>query len=56
MEYDTDKFDEAVLALLYLGRHEVNQFGCRCWKSFDWDAMDRLHERGLISDPKSKAR
>ncbi|MFW5923350.1 MAG: DUF6429 family protein, partial [Planctomycetota bacterium] len=23
---------------------------------FDWDTLDRLHEKGLISDPKSKAR
>lgn len=26
------------------------------WKGFDWDALDRLHERGMISDPKPKAR
>ena len=25
-------------------------------KSLDWDAMDRLHEKGFISDPKSKAK
>jgi hypothetical protein len=24
-------------------------------KGFDWDAMDRLHTQGFISDPKSKA-
>jgi hypothetical protein len=51
MELDTGKIDEAVLALLYLGRHG----GTRVWKSFDWDAMDRLHEKGFISDPRSKA-
>jgi hypothetical protein len=34
------KIDMAVLALLYLGRHD----GDRTWKSFDWDAMGRLHE------------
>jgi hypothetical protein len=28
----------------------------RAWKTFDWDAMDRLHEKDLISDPKSKAK
>ena len=28
----------------------------RAWKSFDWDAMDRLFENGFISDPKSKAK
>jgi hypothetical protein len=26
------------------------------WKSHDWDAMDRLHAKGYISDPKSKAK
>ena len=55
MEYDEDKVDEAVLGLLYL-----NFFGdqgvIRAWKGFDWDAMDRLHEKGFISDPKSKAK
>ena len=55
MEYDKDKVDEAVLALLYL-----NFFGyqgaTRAWKGFDWDAMDRLQEKGFISDPKSKAK
>lgn len=32
------------------------QFGWRAWKSFPWEATDGLHERGLISDPKSKAK
>ena len=45
MDYDKDKVDEAVLALLYLTLHEVNQFGGRAWKSHDWDALDRLHEK-----------
>lgn len=52
MEIDTDRIDQAVLALLYLGRHDH----WRAWKSFDWDAMDRLHQKGLISDPVSKAK
>ncbi|HVS69645.1 MAG TPA: DUF6429 family protein [Phycisphaerae bacterium] len=56
MEYDTDKVDEAVLALLYLGLHDVNKYGGRAWKGFDWEAMNRLHERGLIGDPRSKAK
>ena len=46
MEIDTDRIDEAVLALLYLGLHDRY----RAWKGFDWDAMERLHEKGLISD------
>ncbi len=57
MDYDTDKVDEAVLALLYLGLHDTNQFGTgRAWKGFDWDALDRLHAKGLIGNPRSKAR
>ena len=28
----------------------------RAWKSLDWGVLDALHERGWISDPKSKAR
>jgi Domain of unknown function (DUF6429) len=52
MEYDRDKVNEMVLALLWLtlaGDH-------RAWKSHDWDALDRLHAKGYISDPKSKAK
>lgn len=52
MELDTDKIDEAVLALLYLGLHD----GARVWKGFDWKAMDRLHEKGFISDPHGRAK
>ena len=52
MELDTEKIDEAVLALLYLTLHERN----RAWKSFDWDAMNRLHEKGYITDPVGKAK
>ena len=51
MELDTDKIDQAVLALLSLGRHD----GYRVWKGFDWTVMNRLHEKGYITDPVSKA-
>lgn len=44
-----------MLALLYLNTfEEAGQV--RSWKSFDWDAMDRPHERGFIGDSKSKAK
>jgi len=55
MEFDTDAVDEATLALLYLvmwrehGEHHA-------WKTFDWNTMTRLHEKGLISDPKGKSK
>ncbi len=52
MEYDEDKIDEMVLALLWLGLHEES----RVWKGHDWDTMDRLHAKGFISDPQSKAK
>ncbi len=52
MEIDSDKIDEAVLALLYLTLHD----GARAWKSFDWDAINRLHAKGFISDPVGKTK
>jgi len=52
MDLDTDRIDDAVLALLHLGLHDAD----RAWKSFPWDAMDRLHEKGFISNPASKAK
>ncbi len=55
MEYDKNKVDEAVLALLYLN-YFGHQGAIRAWKGFNWDAMDRLYEKGYISDPKGKAK
>jgi hypothetical protein len=52
VELDTSKIDDAILALLYLGLHD----GARAWKGFDWDAMDRLHRAGLISEPRGRAK
>ena len=52
MELNTNRIDEAVLALLYLGLHDST----RAWKSFAWDAMARLHEKGYIADPVGKAK
>jgi len=59
MKPDTDKIDDAVLALLHLtsfteGKGELAFNGA--WKGHDWDALDRLYQQGLISDPKSKAK
>lgn len=47
MKFNNEKIDRAVLALLYLGRHDES----RAWKGFDWDAMNRLHQKGYIFDP-----
>ncbi len=52
MALDMDKIDEAVLALLFLTRHDH----WRAWKGFDWDALSRLYDKGLIADPVSKAK
>jgi hypothetical protein len=49
---DDDKIGQAVLALLYLGLHD----GARAWKGFDWEALNRLHEKGFISNPRGKAK
>lgn len=52
MVIDTDKIDEAVLALLHLTLHD----GARAWKGHDWDALDRLYRKGMIDNPVSKAK
>ena len=52
MNIDTEKIDEAVLALLFLTLHD----GSRAWKGLDWDAMNRLYEKGFISNPVGKAK
>ena len=50
---DNEEIDEAVLALLYLGAYDNDS---RTRKSFDWDAMERLHEKGYISNPVGRAK
>lgn len=52
MNLDLEKVDDAILALLQLGLHD----GDRVWKAFDWDAMCRLHAKGLISEPVGKTK
>ena len=49
---NTERIDQAVLALLQLGLHDTN----RSWKSFDWDVMERLHAKGFISNLVGKAK
>ena len=51
MDLDHDQIDEAVLAVLYLTYDEGTR---RAWKGIDWNAMDRLHQKGLIDDPRNK--
>jgi hypothetical protein len=49
---DDDKIDDAVLALLWLTLHDGN----RAWKGHDWDALARLHRKGMILDPVGKTK
>lgn len=55
MEYDRDRIDEVVLALMYLTLHG-DKYGVRAWKGFDWEALNRLYKKGMIGDPVSKAK
>ncbi len=51
-----DKVDEVTLALLYLVMHDEDEYGAKAWKGFDWDTMNRLHERGFIGNPVGKTK
>lgn len=56
-EIDTDRIDETVLALMFLTLHKNRELeSWRAWKSFDWGAMGRLHEKDLILDPVGNAK
>jgi len=55
VEYNQRKVDDAALALLYLTSftdHGVT----RAWRNIAWEVTDRLYEKGLIHDPKGKAK
>jgi hypothetical protein len=51
-EWDQDRVDECVLALLQLTLHD----GVRAWKGFDFEVMNRLFEKGYILEPRGKAK
>ena len=52
MNINQDKIDETVLAILLLTLHDER----RVWKNISWDAMDNLHKKGYISEPKNKSK
>lgn len=52
MEYDKDKVDEMMLALLWLSIYD-EKYGSRAWKGYSWAHMERLHEKGFIGNPKN---
>jgi hypothetical protein len=55
MAINSDKVDEMTLALMYLTTFK-DRHGLRTWKSHDWNVLNRLHERGYIDDPVTKAK
>lgn len=54
LEYDKDKVDDMVLALLYITSSH-DRYGTRAWKGFDVAVLERLFEKGHISDPQIKS-
>jgi hypothetical protein len=50
MEYDNLLIEDAVLALLAAFAADNGD----TWKGFDFEVMNRLHEKGFIDDPVSK--
>jgi hypothetical protein len=55
MDVDTDRIDDAVLALLYLTRCD-DTIRAASWKGHDWEALNRLHAKGLIDNPVGKSK
>ena len=49
--HDASKIEDTVLALL--GAFAFD--GGRVWKRFDFEVMEALHAKGLISDPRGRA-
>lgn len=57
MKYDEEKVDEIILALMHLTMFDkTDGAGASSWKGQDWYHMNRLHEKGYISDPKRKTK
>ena len=52
---DWDKVDEMALALMHLTTFE-ERGELRAWKGYDWEVLNRLHQRGWIGNPVSKAK
>jgi hypothetical protein len=51
MKIDTDRIDEVTLALLWLGLHDYTY----AQKTFDRETLDRLRNKGMISDINGEA-
>lgn len=55
MREDLTPIEQFALVLLRHSAFEEHG-NLRSWKGYDWEVMNRLHEKGLISDPVSKAK
>ena len=55
MDVNEEKVDDMVLALLLLTTFR-DKPRLRAWKGHSWDALDRLYQKGYISDPATKAK
>jgi hypothetical protein len=55
MGIDEEKVDDMVLALLFLTTFK-DKPRWRAWKGHNWDSLDRLNQKGYISDPATKAK
>jgi Domain of unknown function (DUF6429) len=55
IEIDEERTDEVVSALLYLTTFKSKPYW-RAWQGHNWDSLDRLHQKGYISDPATKAK
>ena len=56
MNIDSAKLERTVLVLLHLNSFDDSPGRKRAWKALAWDALDQLHEKGYISDSKSKTK
>ena len=55
MEIDWQKVEEATLALMHFTTFEDGGVH-RSWKGHDLEVLNRLHEKGWISNPATKAK
>lgn len=53
MEYDKDKVDEMILALLNITTFK-DEYGFRAWKGMDWDVLYRSTIKDTLAVPKAK--
>jgi hypothetical protein len=56
MTVNWEEVDHAALALMHLTTSTGRGAPARSWKGFDWDILDRMFERGWISDPRTSAK